>query len=215
MHIKSLILESIDNMTYDMKLSILAQSCGAIMNGNFAPEFQEGVFSASFISKDASEHFVEVCFDTDYIDDDIDEYVKYIDKDGDETDVSNFRSTKVFMVFCYLREDLVDYGSYYVDDDGNEVENFSESLEAIDEVRRKIKVNAKGVKRIKMQCQKGFKWNSTDRVCQKITGSELSTKRKAIRQAIRTKKSMGASLRIRTKRKTAKAKRFRKSMGLR
>jgi len=97
------------------------------------------------------------------------------------------------------------------------VDRFSalyEEDETLMEVVRKIKVNARGTRRIKMQCNKGFKWNSTSRSCEKITGAELMTMRKSIRKALITKRSMGSSYKVRVVRKAAKADRYRKSMGL-
>lgn len=100
------------------------------------------------------------------------------------------------------------------DDDEDDDDTVKESVEMLDEVKRKIKINSKGKKRIKMKCQKGFKWNPQTRACEKIGGSELAQMRKRIRRSIITKKSMGASFRTRVNRKTKKAMRFRKAMGL-
>lgn len=84
--------------------------------------------------------------------------------------------------------------------------------DSLDEVKRQIKVNSKGVKRIKMKCGKGFKWDGS--ACVKITGAELAVSRIAKRKALITKRSQGNALKIRTLRKTRRARRFRKSMGL-
>jgi len=80
------------------------------------------------------------------------------------------------------------------------------------EAKRVIKVNAKGARRIKMQCRKGYKWNGT--TCQKISGQELTRKKLAIRKAIRTKKSKGSGFKRLIARKRNKAMKKRKSQGL-
>ena len=84
--------------------------------------------------------------------------------------------------------------------------------EAIQEVKRRWKVNNKGKRRIKMKCKPGFKW--TGKSCEKISGVELAKKRKAIIKMGRTKRAQGDRLKRRVKRLTAKARRFRKSFGL-
>lgn len=84
--------------------------------------------------------------------------------------------------------------------------------EILDEAIRKIKVNSKGIKRIKMQCGKGFMWNGA--TCEKIVGADLANKRVSVRKMLINKKSQGSALKIRTIRKAKKAKRFRTAMGL-
>jgi dGTP triphosphohydrolase len=79
----------------------------------------------------------------------------------------------------------------------------------IDEVKRIIKVNNKGKKRIKMKCRKGFKWTGSK--CVKISGKELTTKKRAIRKAVRTKKAKGAGFKRKRARLWRKAMRKRKS----
>ena len=63
-----------------------------------------------------------------------------------------------------------------------------------------------------MQCRPGFKWDGS--ACVKITGAELAVNRKAKRQMVISKRSQGNALKIRVLRKTRKANRFRKAMGL-
>ncbi len=84
----------------------------------------------------------------------------------------------------------------------------------LSEIRKVIKVNSKGKKRIKMQCQPGFKYSHSRMACIKITGSELAQSRIAHRQMSRTKKSLGNSYKTRITIKFRKAKRFRKMMGI-
>ena len=88
------------------------------------------------------------------------------------------------------------------------------STETLTEIRKKIKVNSKGTKRIKMQCQKGFKYNSNRRICVKITGSDMMNMKRSHIKASRTKKAAGQGFEMRKQRKTKKALRFRKSMGI-
>lgn len=84
----------------------------------------------------------------------------------------------------------------------------------IDEVMRKIRINARGTRSIKMKCMPGFKWDRTISACVKISGSQLAVMRKATRHAIITKKSMGGAFKIRVKRRILKAFKFRKMAGL-
>lgn len=84
----------------------------------------------------------------------------------------------------------------------------------LSEIKRKIKVNFRGIKRIKMQCSKGFKYDVERKTCVKITGGDMATMRKAHIKMARTKKSLGTSYKIRVLKKTRKAERFRKVMGL-
>lgn len=95
-----------------------------------------------------------------------------------------------------------------------EIVSFYDDYELDEAVKRIFKVDARGEKRVKMQCSKGFKWNSQRHACEKITGAELAIKRKAIKKAVRTKKSMGQAFKVRVARKTKKAKKFRKGYGL-
>jgi len=89
---------------------------------------------------------------------------------------------------------------------------FYDETEELDEVKRRIKVNSQGKRRVKMQCRPGFKWDGS--ACVKITGAELAVNRKAKRQMVISKRSQGNALKIRVLRKTRKANRFRKAMGL-
>lgn len=87
--------------------------------------------------------------------------------------------------------------------------------DALYEIERKVKVNFRGVKRIKMQCQHGFKYDPERRVCVKIGGSELATMRRAKIKTVRTKRALGTGYKLRTVRKTKRAVRFRKLLGVR
>lgn len=110
----------------------------------------------------------------------------------------------------YLNPEIVQYGEYEIDaDDTIEEENGT-----ISEVLRKIKINFRGKKRIKMKCNRGYKWDADKRACVKIAGGDLARMRKSLRRAVLTKRSKGTAYKARVLRKTRKAKRFRKMMGL-
>lgn len=131
------------------------------------------------------------------------------------TDDRNFE----FEFTIFLDPEIVQYDPYEYDEEESEEpdteeQDLGESVEQINEVTRKIRVNAMGKKRIKMQCQRGFKWNPSTHSCEKISGTELAVMRKAIRKALITKKSEGNTFRLRVARKVRKALRFRKSLGL-
>jgi len=103
----------------------------------------------------------------------------------------------------------------------NIVEVFANSADEVicdtnllNELRREIKVNFRGKKRIKMQCQPGFKYDPERMACVKISGAELAVSRIAHRQMARTKRALGGSYRTRILRKVRRAKHFRKIMGL-
>lgn len=90
---------------------------------------------------------------------------------------------------------------------------FSESA-IINEIKRVVKINFKGKKRIKLKCQKGYKYDQTRKVCVKIGGSELATMRKGKIKMVRTKKALGSGKKRMTVRRTKKAMKFRKLMGV-
>lgn len=90
---------------------------------------------------------------------------------------------------------------------------FAESA-IINEIKRVVKINFKGKKRIKLKCQKGYKFDVTRKVCVKIGGSELATMRKSKIKMVRTKKALGSGHKRMTVRRTKKAMRFRKLMGI-
>lgn len=117
-----------------------------------------------------------------------------------------------FGVTIYLNPELVQYNEYEleVDEDGNIVDENGE----LNEVVRKVKIDSRGNKTIKMKCARGFKWDVESKACVKITGAQLAKMRKSLRRAVLTKRSKGTAYRARVIRKTNKAKRFRKMMGL-
>lgn len=91
---------------------------------------------------------------------------------------------------------------------------FDENGAQLDEIAKKIQVNHKGAKRIKMQCPAGFKFSTTEKACMKIGGDELAKRRKASVRAVVSRKAGGAALQNRANIRTKKAMKFRSAMGL-
>lgn len=83
---------------------------------------------------------------------------------------------------------------------------------ALSEAKRVTKVDARGQRTIKLKCKKGFKFAGGK--CVQVTGSELVTKKLAIRKAVKTKKSKGAGFTNRVQRLRKRALRKRKGMGI-
>ena len=96
----------------------------------------------------------------------------------------------------------------------NDADEVHCDINLLSEITRKIKVNFRGKKRIKMTCQPGFKYDPERMACVKISGAEMALSRVAHRQMARTKKALGATYRTRILRKVRRANRFRKMMGL-
>ena len=191
----------------DLTLIALARSFGAKET-----DYEGGVFVADFENKQALEHFTDAIEDVDYVD----SYEIRIA--GEAGEVSPFDSLPADIratVIVYVAEDYIDYGYYETDEDYEDgpidLENEDGDLT---EVRRKIKVNFRGKKRIKMQCKPGYQWFPEKKSCMKITGGDLARNRKSHRRAILTKRSMGSAFKTRVLRKTKKALRFRKALGV-
>lgn len=188
------------------------------MFGSDEGTYASGVLMMTFTNQQGVDDFCNYLENADYVDTyEIEAYREELtggfveDSTYDLTD-SILDLGCIFNVFVYLdpaivmtpAEDLeVDDGFEYDDDNG-----------FLTEVRRKIKVNFRGKKRIKMQCSPGFKWDPAAKTCRKISGSQVAVMRKAMRRAVLTKKSMGQSFKARVVRKARKANRFRKSFGL-
>ena len=160
---------------------------------------------------------VEYKVEKDHITIEIDEkeiVEKIISKVHDEVD---------FDVYAHGKK--IDDGNIDVDDDDevdiDEVDegdftlviylyNTDDDPEQLDEVRRIVKVNAKGKRRIKMKCKKGFRWTGSK--CKKIAGKEMVTKKRAIRKMVRTRKAKGAGYQRRINVLRKRAMKKRKSM---
>jgi hypothetical protein len=123
-------------------------------------------------------------------------------------------SLYTFEFIVYLDPNIVEFEDEDGEEYDNEETNDYEIEESLNEVERKIKMSSLGKKIIKMKCNPGFKWDSGSRSCQKISGTELAVRRKAIKKRLITMKSEGPSLKKRSLIKMRKALRFRKSQGL-
>lgn len=169
-------------------------------------EYLEGVFAAEFEHREALDHFVAALDGLDAVD-------SYeIRVQGDADDVINYDTLPPeirAVVVVYVGEDFIDYGYYEMDDEGEPEDSIT-----LTEVKRRVKVNARGTKRIKMQCNRGYKWDPNMKACVRISGQELATKRKSNRKAVLTKRAMGSSFKKRVIRKTKKAMRYRSALGL-
>lgn len=179
-------------------------------------EYSDGIFKAIVDKKQQVTDICDVLDELDYIETyEIVILEKTVSGSFEDDDVSfdeidDSYGGYQFMILIYLKIENVVYFDYYDQDEGDE--EFDEEDNMLMEVRRRIKIDSRGKKRIKMQCKPGYKW--TGSACMKITGSELATKRKAKRKELINKKSQGSSFKIRMLRKTKKANRFRKAMGL-
>jgi hypothetical protein len=86
--------------------------------------------------------------------------------------------------------------------------------EQIEEARRVIRVSSTGKKTKRIKCRKGFKLSSNGKTCVPITGSEKSSKRKAIKKAVRTRRAAGGGAKKSATRKRLKAMKKRKNYNL-
>lgn len=186
--------------------------------------YENGCLNVTFTNKQAVIDFCDSLeTNNDVLTYDVEAYVEsrpngYIGDEPVELDKIEFDGSAVFDVFIYLQPYLVTYDSEpeEVDDDFEMPLQEEDSVDdaIMVEVTRKVKVNFRGKKRIKMQCAPGYKWHQEGKVCQKITGAEVATMRKALRQAVRTRRAKGQSFKVRIARKTKKALRYRKGLGL-
>ncbi len=181
--------------------------------------YEEGLFEVCIPHKEAAADFAAFLEAYDAVDSYEMDVISTDPITGDDTadneislDEISDDTNKSFDFYVYLIPDIVTYEPEEVD--VGEGELFDDENGQLYEVKRVIKINFRGKRRIKMQCNPGFKWDPTARTCRKISGSELATKRRSLRRAARTKKAKGASYRRKILRKTRKALRFRKALGL-
>ena len=87
-------------------------------------------------------------------------------------------------------------------------------VEIIGEAIIITKVNSRGEKTKRVRCKPGYKLNDTGTSCVPISGGDKTTKRIAIRKALRTKAAEGDALKRRTNRKRIRAMKKRKALGL-
>ena len=202
-----------------LRLSEADESQGALADiqlvarflGGRNPDYESGIFSVEFDRSVALNTFCDELEGMDCVD----TYEIRMASDEDTVEEWEARYTHEAsyfkaIVLVYLAEDFIDYGEYEIDD--GEVEPAITG--DLQEVKRQIKVNSRGTKRIKMKCRPGFKWDVNQKACVKIGGSELATNRRSHRRAVLTKRSQGVAFKKRVLRKTRKALRFRKALGL-
>jgi hypothetical protein len=93
---------------------------------------------------------------------------------------------------------------------------FSDNLEdeEMNEVKRVIRVNSQGKRRIAFKCGKGFLWNPAERRCRPQTGKEKESKRRAIKKAVKTRKHKGAGFAKKVSKKRLKALAKRRQQGI-
>lgn len=180
--------------------------------------YEQGVMSLGFKNRTAVINFMD-SIESLSVADEIDEYDVEVRGEnlpaGRMEDFLPFEDVMFdgnyeFMVHVYLNPGIVTYPAEEIEIEGD----FEDENGELMEVRRKIKVTNRGKRWIKMQCRKGFKWNSTMRTCQKIGGADLAQLRRSIRKTVRTKRSKGTAFKTRVLRKQRRAKRFRKAMGM-
>lgn len=76
------------------------------------------------------------------------------------------------------------------------------------------KVNAKGKRRRRLKCGKGFKLSADGSRCEVMDAGQRRNLRMGNRKSIRSKKRMGVGYQRKIVRRQKKAMRFRKMMGL-
>lgn len=177
-------------------------------------ELESGVLVADFEHRDALNDFTNALEDLEYVDSYEIRVEGESDEEADAVDFDSLPSEVKAVVIVYVAEDYIDYGEYEIEVDDEEAPDVDDSAGELTEVKRRIKVNFRGKKRIKMQCKPGFKWEAANRTCVKIGGAELAKNRKSHRRAILTKRSMGTAFKKRVLKKTKKARRYRSALGL-
>lgn len=201
------------------KIQIAAKEHGA--RDNFL--YEQGVAIVTIPNKQAAIDFSDWLEEYEYVDSyDIEAVYKnpvtgYDEKGEYNIDQISDDTNFEFEFTIFLDPSIVQFDQYVYDDEEEQDEDddeIIESVEQLDEVTRKIKVNFRGQKKIKMKCARGFKWNPNTGACEKISGEELAKMRKSIRKALITKKAKGSAFRLRVVRKMRKALRYRKQMGL-
>ena len=180
--------------------------------------YENGVLELVFKNKDAVNHYADAIEDVnEVIGYEIEAYREvmvdgYMEDEAYDIDDVLFDKDFEFVMTVYIDPEIVTYSAVEVEVSSDS--DFDDENGFITEVRRRIKVDFRGKRRIKMQCRPGFVWDESTHACLKITGADVAQKRKSMRRAVRTRKSKGQSFKVRVLRKTRKAKRFRKSMGL-
>lgn len=194
------------------------------MHGGDQGAYADGVLEITFKNKQAAADYMDVLED----DDDVVGYEVEASFENLPAGLDNaaevdfddvmFDGHYEFDVIVYIRPDVVQYEPVEVEitdinGDGLSDQEVDETA-IMTEIKRRIKVNFRGRRRVKMQCLAGFKYNPDSKVCEKITGADIAKNRISHRRAVRTRRAKGNGFKVRVARKTRKAKRFRKSMGL-
>lgn len=194
-----------DNTETDIEVRVVGSLEMAARSLGADPEihYEQGTMIVSFQKKQALENFL------DWIDTNC-EYVEDYEVSAFHTDAADQVEELVFDDISNDDPWKFELAVYLIP----EIVTFYPEYELEEGMKRVLKVNSRGDKRIKMQCSKGFKWNEIRHSCEKITGVELATKRQAVKKAVRTKKSMGNVFKVRMVKKMKKAKKFRKGYGL-
>ncbi len=192
----------------------------ARMSGGGELTYSEGAMYVEFTNKQAASDFADWLesdaesvygYEIDLFNDSL---IDGYDADGSyELDQIEDDSNFTFGFTIYLNPEIVQYAPYEVEVD--DFEEINEENGSLMEVVRKVKINFRGKKRIKMKCRPGFKWDAGKKTCVKITGAQLAKMRKSLRRSVLTKRSKGTAYKARVLRKTRKAKRFRRMMGMR
>ncbi len=186
--------------------------------------YADGVLEITFKNKQAASDFMDLLEDDeDVVGYEVEASFENLPAgldDAAEVDFDDvmFDGHYEFDVIVYIRPDVVQYEPVEVEitdtnGDGLSDQEYDDTA-VMTEIKRRIKVNFRGRRRVKMQCLPGFKYNPDMKVCEKITGGEIAQNRISHRRAVRTRRALGNGYKVRVARKTRKAKRFRKSMGL-
>lgn len=205
-----------------MLIQLNAKFCGAYEK-DFS--YENGIVVVDIPSRDGSLDFSKFLEDSEFVDSYEITALRYDVEDGvfeeEDFDLEEvFDDTGYsFQFVIYLEPSVVDFSNFdEYDYDGSEdpgdYNDLGEQTKYLPEVRRKIRVNARGKKTIKFKCVKGFKWNPNSKTCEKITGDQLTSIRRAVRKALLTKKNEGLTLQKRVILKRRKALKYRKSYGL-
>lgn len=212
------------NMTDIEKEIVLRLKETGRMCGGDQGAYADGVLEITFKNKQGASDYMDILED----DDDIVGYeveatVENLPLGLDAAAAVDFDDVMFdgnfeFDVIVYIRPDVVQYEPVEVeltDDNGDGMSDQEVDETAVMmEIKRRIKVNFRGKRRVKMQCLPGYKYNPDAKVCEKITGAEVAHNRISHRRAVRTRRAKGNGFKVRVARKSRKAKRFRKSMGL-
>ena len=217
--VKSVFLAEGEGDTGCDNLNMIRTMAGDVGATDF--DFEDGVCTLTVQGPENAAELIEALEDEDCVE----AYDVTHDGESDVEDILELPEDTKFGFVIYLEEDEVTYTAETVD-----VDTLDESVGAtgvkpyafdyfgvattLDEVKKKMKVNFRGQKRIKMQCAPGFKYNATTKSCEKIGGEALAKHRKASIRALVTRKAGGASLKKRAALRTKKAMNFRKAMGL-